>query len=125
MMKSLGQVMVYVKDQDQAKNFWVEKIGFTVIAEEDNKQGMRWIEVAPEGGGTSIVLHNKDFIAQMEPELNLGTPSLMFFTDNVDRLYDDLKNKGVKVGEIVDLPSGKLFNFADDEDHYFAVQERK
>ncbi|MGD6795978.1 VOC family protein [Metabacillus indicus] len=125
MMKSLGQVMVYVKDQDQAKNFWVGKIGFTVIAEEDNKQGMRWIEVAPEAGGTSIVLHNKDFIAQMEPELNLGTPSLMFFTDNVDRLYDDLKNKGVKVGEIVDLPSGKLFNFADDEDHYFAVQERQ
>ncbi|WP_282032832.1 VOC family protein [Metabacillus indicus] len=125
MMKSLGQVMVYVKDQDQAENFWVEKIGFTVIAEEDNKQGMRWIEVAPKAGGTSIVLHNKDFIAQMEPELNLGTPSLMFFTDNVDRLYDDLKNKGVKVGEIVDLPSGKLFNFADDEDHYFAVQERQ
>lgn len=71
------------------------------------------------------MLHNKDFIAQMEPELNLGTPSLMFFTDNVDRLYDDLKNKGVKVGEIVNLPSGKLFNFADDEDHYFAVQERQ
>lgn len=49
MIRSLGQVMVYVKNQDQAKDFWVEKAGFTVIAEEDNKQGMRWIEVAPEG----------------------------------------------------------------------------
>ncbi|MDR4889840.1 VOC family protein [Fredinandcohnia sp. QZ13] len=124
MIRNLGQVMLYVKNQDQARDFWTEKAGFKVVAEEDNGQGMRWIEVAPENAETSIVIHNKDFIAQMEPELNLGTPSLMFFTDNVEQLYSNLKSKNVKVGDIVEMPSGKVFNFADDEDHYFAVMER-
>ncbi|THE13004.1 VOC family protein [Bacillus timonensis] len=124
MIRNLGQVMLYVENQDQARDFWTEKAGFKVVAEEDNGQGMRWIEVAPENAETSIVIHNKDFIAQMEPELNLGTPSLMFFTDDVEQLYSNLKSKNVKVGDIVDMPSGKVFNFADDEDHYFAVMER-
>jgi lactoylglutathione lyase len=62
-------------------NFWREKVGFSVIAEEDNGQGMRWIEIAPtKGAETSIILHNKDFVAKMSPGLNLGTPSLMFFS---------------------------------------------
>jgi len=45
---------------------------------------MRSIEVAPNGAATSIVLQNKELVAKMEPDMNLGTPSLMFFTDNVD-----------------------------------------
>lgn len=125
MIQTLGQVMLYVHNQDQARSFWTEKLGFLVVAEADNGQDMRWIEVSPKGHGTSIVIHNKDVVARMEPELTLSTPSLMFFTDNINQLYNDLKNKGVKVGDIVDIPSGIIFNFADDEDNYFAVMERK
>lgn len=85
------------------------KVGFHVVAEEDNKQGMRWIEIAPKSGAeTSIILHNKEVISKMSPELNLGTPSLMFFSENLDRLYTDLTNKNVTVGEMVTMPSGKV-----------------
>lgn len=125
MIQKLGQVMLYVNDQDQSKRYWTEKLGFRVIAEEDNGQGMRWIEIAPPGADTTIVLQNKEFVAKMSPGLNLGTPSLMFYTDNAERLRDDLKSKGIKVGEIMELPTGKVFNFADDEENYFAVTERK
>ncbi|PZE19895.1 VOC family protein [Paenibacillus xerothermodurans] len=126
MISKVGQIMLYVNNQDAAKAFWTEKVGFTVIAEEDNGQGMRWIEVGPTGAATSIVLQNKELVAKMEPDMNLGTPSLMFFTDNVDQLYADLSNKNVKVGEVVSMPSGeKVFNFADDEENYFAVMEKK
>jgi len=125
MIQKLGQVMLYVNNQDQSRDFWTEKLGFRVVAEEDNGQGMRWIEIAPQGADTTIVLQNKAFVAQMHPELNLGTPSLMFYTDNAEQLHQDLKSKNVKVGDIVELPSGKVFNFADDEENYFAVMERK
>lgn len=126
MINKVGQIMLYVNNQDEARAFWTEKLGFTVLAEEDNGQGMRWIEVAPNHGGTSIVLQNKELVAKMEPDMNLGTPSLMFYTDHVDQLYADLSNKNVKVGEIVTIPSGeKIFNFADDEENYFAVMEKK
>lgn len=125
MFSKVGQIMLYVNNQDEAINFWIEKLGFTLISEENNGAGMRWIEIAPKKGtDTSIILHNKEFVAKMSPELNLGTPSLMFFTENFDQLYSDLLNKKITVGEIVDMPTGRVFNFADNEDNYFAVMEK-
>lgn len=109
MIKQVGQIMLYVNNQDDAVNFWTEKAGFQVIAEEDNGQGMRWIEVAPsKEAETSIILHNKEWVEKMSPGLNLGTPSLMFFTENIEQLYSDFSNKNITVGEMVDMPAGRF-----------------
>ncbi|MEH7123406.1 VOC family protein [Bacillus sp. JJ1773] len=126
MVTQVGQIMLYVNNQEESVKFWTEKVGFIVVSDQDNGQGLRWIEIAPsQGAETSIVLHNKELIAKMQPELNLGTPSLMFFTENLDQLYKDLSDKHVTVGEIVNMPSGRVFNFTDDEKNYFAIMEKK
>ncbi|MCM3744741.1 VOC family protein [Sporosarcina luteola] len=126
MIHKIGQIMLYVNNQDESKAFWTEKVGFTVLSEEDNGHGVKWIEIAPTAEAeTSIVLHNKELVAKMEPELNLAPPSLLLFTENLDALYEDLKSKQVKVGELVTMPTGRVFNFADNEDNYFAVLEKK
>ena len=118
--------MLYVNDQDETVKFWTEKVGFSVVADQDNGQGFKWIEIAPtENSETSIVLHNKALIAEMQPELNLGTPSLMFYSEDLDKLYKDFTDKAITVGEIVDMPSGRVFNFADNEGNYFAIMESK
>jgi lactoylglutathione lyase len=125
MINKLGQVMLYVNNQDEAVQFWTEKAGFSVISEEDNGQ-FKWIEIAPtKEAVTSIVLHNKQVIAEMQPSLNLGTPSMMFFSEDLEKLYKGFVEKSIKVGDMVTMPSGKVFNFADHEDNYFAVMERK
>jgi len=125
MISKVGQIMLYVNNQNEAVDFWTEKMGFSVISEEDNGHGMRWIQIAPtKDAETSIILHNKKLIAEMESGINLGTPSLMFFTKDLDKLYTDLSNKNITVGEIVNMPSGRVFNFADSEDNYFAVMEK-
>ncbi|ARJ37724.1 glyoxalase [Sporosarcina ureae] len=125
MINKIGQVMLYVNNQDDAVDFWIEKVGFIIITDEDNGQGMRWIEIAPtKEAETSIILHNKAIISEMQPELNLGTPSLMFFSEDLDKLHSTLSNKNITVGEIVTMPSGKVFNFADSEQNYFAVMEK-
>jgi lactoylglutathione lyase len=125
MISKVGQIMLYVNDQDESVKFWTEQLGFTVIAEENNQQGFRWIEIAPtKNAETSIILHDKEFVSKMSPGLNLDTPSLMFFTENLDQLHRNLKEK-TTVGEVVDMPSGRVFNFADNEDNYFAVMEKK
>src|SRR3954469_6667660 len=126
MITKVGQIMLYVNNQDETAKFWTEKVGFSVISEEDNGQGMRWIEIAPtKDAETSIILHNKEFVAKMSPGLNLDTPSLMFFSENLEQLHSDLSNKNITVGEIVNMPSGRVFNFADNEENYFAVMEKK
>ncbi|WP_226578010.1 VOC family protein [Halobacillus litoralis] len=125
MVTKVGQIMLYVDHQDEAVNFWIENLGFIVISEENNDEGMRWIEIAPnKGAETTIVLHNKEFVAKMSPGLNLDTPSLMFYSENLEQLRSDLLNKEITVGEIMNLPSGRVFNFADSEENYFAVMER-
>ena len=123
-IQRIGQIMLYVNDQDTAVKFWTEKVGFKVIAEHA-EEGMRWIEIAPtKNAETSFVLHNKELIAKMQPELNLATPSLMFYASNLEQMYEDYKAKGITVGDLVEMPMGKVFNFADDENNYFAVVEK-
>ena len=125
MINKVGQIMLYVNNQDETVAFWTEKVGFSVISEVKNGQGLRFIEIAPtKESETSIILHNKEFIAKMEPELNLNTPSLMFFSENIDNLYKDFSDKNITVGEMVTMPTGKVFNFADNEGNYFAVMEK-
>jgi lactoylglutathione lyase len=126
MINKVGQIMLYVNNQDETLKFWTEKLGFSVVSEQDNGQGLRWIEIAPtKEAETSIILHNKEFIAKMETELNLNTPSLMFFSQDIDKLYKDFSDKKIIVGEMVSMPTGKVFNFADNEENYFAVMEKK
>ncbi|MEK3766687.1 MULTISPECIES: VOC family protein [unclassified Solibacillus] len=123
MIGQIGQVMLYVEDQERSKKFWTEKLGFTVVS--DINSGMRIITIVPnENAQTSIVLHDKKKIAEMSPELNLTTPSLMFYAENLDELYRDYQTKGITVGEFMEMPFGKVFNFADDEENYFAVMEK-
>ncbi|HGH0764770.1 TPA: hypothetical protein ACJHHK_000514 [Staphylococcus pseudintermedius] len=55
--------------------------------------------------------------------VNTGTPSLIFRDNQYLSLYDDLKSKGIQVGERMTLPTGTVFNFADDENNYFAVRQ--
>lgn len=126
MITKIGQIMLYVNNQDEAVKFWTEKVGFSVITEEDNGQGMKWIEIAPsKEAETAFILHNKELIAKMQPELNLQTPSLLLFSEKLDELYKDFKDKQITVGDMVTMPSGRVFNFADNEGNYFAVLEKK
>ncbi|MDQ0088200.1 lactoylglutathione lyase [Paenibacillus anaericanus] len=126
MISKVGQIMIYVNNQEETLKFWTEKVGFSLIADQDNGHGMRWIEIAPtKDSETSIVLHNKELIAKMQPELNLNTPSLLFYSENLDQLYKDFSDKDITVGEIVSMPTGRVFNFADNENNYFAVLEKQ
>ncbi|MCG3086854.1 VOC family protein [Sporosarcina cyprini] len=125
MIRKLGQVMLYVNDQEKAMQFWTEKVGFHVLADE-TAGPMRWIEIAPaQDSETSLVLHDKEAVARMSPGLHLGTPSLLFYSDRFEQLRSQLLEHQVTVGEIMEMPSGRTFNFADEEENYFAVMEMK
>lgn len=125
MITNLGQIMLYVEDQKAVSQFWIEKIGFVILAEEQVDNGFYWIEIAPtKEATTSIVLHNKAMIAKMQPELNLATPSLLFDSANLDETYRIFKEKGVTVGDLVTMPGRRVFNFSDNEGNYFAIQEK-
>lgn len=127
MIERLKQVMVYVDDVTAMKNFWIELIGFELLEEiEPEAGGMHYVELAPASNSqTSIVLFDRKVIAAQSPELNLGTPSLMFQTPDATALYHKFRDQGITVGDLVEMPMGNVFNFADPEGHYFAIQDVK
>lgn len=123
MIQHLQEVMLYVQDQEKAKQFWTSNFDFQVASDE-TFQGMRVITLKPtDAAQTAIVLQDKAKVEAMGMGVNTGTPSLMFGTTDIDALYDDLKSKGIQVGEKMTLPTGIVFNFADDENNYFAVRQ--
>jgi lactoylglutathione lyase len=125
MINIVGQIMLYVNNQEESVKFWTEQAGFSVLSEHDNG-AMKWFVIAPsKEAQTTIVLHNKELVAKFSPGVNLETPSLMFFTKDLDQLYKDFKDRNITVGEIVNIPDGRVFNFADNEENYFAVTEIK
>ncbi|NJH81650.1 VOC family protein [Staphylococcus hyicus] len=122
MIARLQEIMLYVDDQENAKQFWTEKLNFHVVSD-DVMNDMRVIVLKPTADAeTAIVLHDRAKVEAMEMGVNTGTPSLMFVAQDIDALYEDLKAKGVTVGEKIEMNGGIVFNFADDEDHYFAVR---
>ncbi|MFC3419075.1 VOC family protein [Salinicoccus hispanicus] len=124
MFTKLAEVMLYVDDQDASKKFWTEKLGFKVINASEAGDEMRWVELKPkEGTETSIILFDRKTVEKFSPELNFGTPSLMFFTDDLDQLHQELADKDVNVGKIEVYGSMRTFNFSDEEENYFAVMK--
>ncbi|AIS63099.1 VOC family protein [Listeria ivanovii] len=125
MINKIGQIMLYVENQAAVRDFWVEKLGFVVVSEEVVNGEIQWIEIAPtKEAETTFVLQNKQKVAEMNPDMNLGTPSILLFGENIVELYETYKKKEITVGELVDLPMGRVFNFADNEGNYFAICEK-
>ena len=61
MIDSIGKITLYVNNQNEARNFWTEKMGFIVRLEQQMGADQKWLEVGPEyGGGTSFVLYDKE-----------------------------------------------------------------
>ena len=126
MIDGLQSVMLYVDNQEQSVAFWTKDLGFVIKSEDIIYDDYKSVEVAPGlDSETSIVIFDKAFIKEASPEVSLETPSLMFGVQDIDALYADFQNKGIRCGDIVETPDGRVFNFSDDEENYFAVNEVK
>jgi catechol 2,3-dioxygenase-like lactoylglutathione lyase family enzyme len=55
-IENVQVVSVLVAEQERAMKFYVGALGFEVRRDEAFGPGMRWVEVAPEGGATSLTL---------------------------------------------------------------------
>ncbi|TGK31000.1 glyoxalase [Leptospira gomenensis] len=123
-MNRLNQIMLYVNDQEGIADFWVKQFGFTVEGREDYGKSFAIILTDGRPNSTKLVLQNKAVVAAANPDMNLGTPSILLTTDDIEGLYLRLQENRIKVGEKVNFPNGKkVFNFADFEGNYFAIIE--
>ena len=82
-------VSIPVSDQDRAKEFYGETLGFTVTA--DNPAGTRrWIDLEAPGGGCGITLVT--WFPSMRPGSLKG---LVLEVDDIDAAYERWSAQGV------------------------------
>ena len=84
-------VSVPVSDQDLARAFYVDTLGFRLIRDDDSVPGIRWVQVAPGAGTTALTLVT--WFGTMPAGSLRG---LVLACDDLDAEYQRLEAAGVQ-----------------------------
>lgn len=125
MINKIGKITIYVNNQDDAKKFWTEKLNF-VVKFEQSMGPMTWLEVGPsESEFTTFVLYDKKMMLAQNPSANVNHPSILLSTTDIEKSYNEMKENGVEVGELMIMPYGKMFSFKDQDNNEYLLREDK
>ncbi|WHY69374.1 VOC family protein [Neobacillus sp. SuZ13] len=125
MINKIGKITVYVQDQEEAKDFWINKVGFVLKVEQPMGPDAFWIEVGPsENEFTTLVLYSKSAMEQHQSS-KVAHPSILFSTSDIEATYEKMKQNGVVVEEMLRLPFGNMFNFKDQDGNDYLIREDK
>ena len=116
--RSLVHVALIVRDYDEAIDWFTDKLGFALVADEyQAEQDKRWVLVAPPGGGnTCLLLARASDSAQRAFIGNQagGRVFLFLATDDFHRDHRAMTAKGVLfVREPKQAPYGMVAVFRD------------
>ncbi|UZJ79385.1 VOC family protein [Fictibacillus sp. KU28468] len=125
MINKIGKITVYVQDQEEAKDFWLNKMNFVLKADQPMGPDASWIEVGPsEDEFTTLVLYSKAAMEQQKPS-KVAHPSVLFSTTDIESAYEEMKQRGVEVDEMLRLPYGNMFSFKDQDGNDYLLREDK
>ena len=120
MIKQIATVAVYVRDQKEALEFWTKKVGFNLRDNIDMGNGMSWMEVAPEGAETRLVLYPQKLMSDFAER----KASIVFACENIEAYCAELKSNGVTfTEELSQMAWGKFASFRDEDGNEFGLKE--
>lgn len=122
MITSISRITIFVQNQEVARKFWIEQMGFQIVFEQPMQQHT-WLEVAPKTGGTRFVLYDKALMKTQNPNANTGHPSLILSTTNIEQTHATLKGNGVNIEPISHMPYGKMCSFSDPDGNNYMLRE--
>jgi predicted enzyme related to lactoylglutathione lyase len=124
-ISGVGKVVIDVADQERAKVFWTETMGFELL--QDAPYGNeRWLEVRTPDKVTSLVLTLAAEGAGERPAVPEGLPTsnVMFRCDDLQATYQELTARGVAFPQPpVRMPFGWWSMFSDAEGNRFALDQ--
>jgi catechol 2,3-dioxygenase-like lactoylglutathione lyase family enzyme len=147
MIQKMSHATIYVLDQDQAKDFYVGKLGFDVKVDHSLPTGFRWLTVSPKGqpeleiilmkvGSGSTFVEMKGGSAEKNDTEDLEAMSALlkkgmlsagaFRTADCRKTCEELKAKGV---EFVSEPKDQFYGveavFKDPFGNWFSLSQPK
>lgn len=106
-----------VTDQDRARDFYVNVLGFELVADTAMGPDMRWVQVRPKGGQTSVTLVT--WFGTMPAGSAKGT---VLETDDLDAEAAAIQTRGVQVSEVQEAPWGRFVTFDDPDGNGIVLQ---
>jgi catechol 2,3-dioxygenase-like lactoylglutathione lyase family enzyme len=136
MISKMSHVSIYVLNQDNAYEFYVNKLGFKVHTDAPMGEGKRWLTVCPpEQPDLEITLmpivegmmFTKESAEAMRNLVKKGTFGFgVFECNDIYATYEELKSKGV---EFTKAPKKEFYGvealFKDDSGNWFSLGEKK
>ena len=134
MIAKMSHVSIFVLDQDGAKKFYTEKLGFDVKMDQKMDNGFRWLTVSPkEQSDLEIILMKVEPGPMMDEKSAEQLKELVkagklgagaFSTNDCTATYEELKAKGV---EFLYPPKKQVYGietlFKDDSNNWFSLTQ--
>jgi catechol 2,3-dioxygenase-like lactoylglutathione lyase family enzyme len=133
----MSHACIYVLDQDRAKQFYTEKLGFEVRGDvtmgaefEGAGEGFRWLTVSPpDQPDVEMVLadcgmgHDPETADQIRALVAKGAMGVgVLASDDVQKTYEELSARGVVfTQEPAERPYGVEALFRDDSGNWFSL----
>ena len=111
-------VSVPVSDQERAKNFYRDTLGFELLRDESMGPAGRWIQLAPKGCSTTIALVT--WFDTMQPG---GLQGVMLNCTDIDQDHRELSARGLELSAIDQQPWGRFAMFRDPDGNGWILRQ--
>jgi catechol 2,3-dioxygenase-like lactoylglutathione lyase family enzyme len=136
MIQRMAYASIFVLDQDQAKDFYVNTLGFELKMDDSLPNGFRWLTVSPKGQADFQIilmkvapgpkLGEKDVAAIGELMKKGAFGAGVFQTADCRKTYEELKARGV---EFLSPPKDQFYGieavFKDPFGNWFSMNQPK
>jgi catechol 2,3-dioxygenase-like lactoylglutathione lyase family enzyme len=109
MQQSIANITLVVKDYDEAIDFFVSKLHFTLLEDTALSDTKRWVRVAPPGKSNCGLLLAKAATEEQNSRIGNQTGGRVFMflhTDNFERDYQNLLTQKIR---IIRAPSREVY----------------
>ena len=132
----MSHTPIFVLNQDSAKDFYVNKLGFEVKTDAKMGEDFRWLTVSPPGQPDLEITLMSIAPGMLWDESTANTVSELvqsgkmgagaFGTPDIQKTYEELTAKGV---EFVQAPKEEFYGieaiFRDDSGNWFSLTQEK
>jgi predicted enzyme related to lactoylglutathione lyase len=117
-MRSIQLFSIPVSDQERAKAFYVDTLGWELVRDDPMGPDQRWVQVKPRGGEASITLVT--WFESMTPGSIRG---VVIETDDLEGDQAALQAAGIRIDKAIEeAPWGRWVTFDDPDGNGFVLQ---
>ncbi|WP_129670138.1 VOC family protein [Phytoactinopolyspora endophytica] len=133
MITKMGVASVFVNDYEEAKAFFVDKLGFELRSDVQMENGFRWLTVGPPSSPAFQLaltvpgppMHDEETAASIRALMAKGALSAgAWNTDDCRKTYEEYAARGVEfLQEPAERPYGVEAVFRDNSGNWYSLNE--